>query len=241
MNYITGFELVYRKFDETTGELLDTLRTSCGKQVATPGSTRYSAASTSSLILQTKTITPIMLSVSSEVIGEGVFGVCRKAYLQGTLVCVKELKDKSIQSKSAVLQEAQVLSRLSHPSLIGVQVQSAPFQLVTPYYTVDNIPVMYYDILFNRSEISTILQHCLSLHKDWAELLQDVTQGLKHIHELGLLFKDLKEDNIVLYKAGSERVHAVIIDFGNVCLKLPAHFIGCQKVNVKHTEEDTGM
>ena len=106
MNYITGFELVYRKFDETTGELLDTLRTSCGKQVATPGSTRYSAASTSSLILQTKTIAPIMLSVSSEVIGEGVFGVCRKAYLQGTLVCVKELKDKSIQSKSAVLQEA---------------------------------------------------------------------------------------------------------------------------------------
>ena len=79
---------------------------------------------------------------------------------------------------------------------------------------------MYYDILFNRSEISTILQHCLSLHKDWAELLQDVTQGLKHIHELGLLFKDLKEDNIVLYKAGSERVHAtVIIDFGKCVLE----------------------
>ena len=237
MNYITGFELVYRKFDETTGELLDTLRTSCGKQVATPGSTRYSAASTSSLILQTKTIAPIMLSVSSEVIGEGVFGVCRKAYLQGTLVCVKELKDKSIQSKSAVLQEAQVLSRLSHPSLcwlIGVQVQSAPFQLVTPYYTVDNIPVMYYDILFNRSEISTILQHCLSLHKDWAELLQDVTQGLKHIHELGLLFKDLKEDNIVLYKAGSERVHAVIIDFGKCVLETT-----CSLYRLSESERET--
>ena len=77
------------------------------------------------------------------------------------------------------------------------------------------------DILFNResSEFSTLLQHYLSLHKDCAELLQDVTEGLKHIHELRLLFKDLKEDNIDLYRAGSERVNAVIIDFGKCMLE----------------------
>ena len=47
-------------------------------------------------------------------------------------------------------------------------------------------------------------------------LLQDVTEGLKHIHELRHLFKDLKEDNIDLYRAGSERV---IIDFGKCMLE----------------------
>ena len=44
------------------------------------------------------------------------------------------------------------------------------------------------------------------------ELLQDVTKGLKQIHEIGLVFKNLKEVNIVLYKAESARVHTVFIN-----------------------------
>ena len=45
-------------------------------------------------------------------------------------------------------------------------------------------------------------------------MLQDITEGLKQVHAIAFLYRDLKEDNIVLYKAGPGRVHAVLIDFG---------------------------
>lgn len=92
------------------------------------------------------------------------------------------------------------------------------YQLVTPFYALDNISLTYHDILFNRdhSHLSTVLCYFSSC-KDWTQCLQDISEGLEHIHELGLVYRDLKEDNIVLYKVGIARMHAVLIDFGK-CL-----------------------
>lgn len=50
-------------------------------------------------------------------IGQGVFGTCYKAYFQGTVVCVKELKNNTESSKSAILHEAEILNRLGHINL----------------------------------------------------------------------------------------------------------------------------
>ena len=209
--------------------------------IATPG-VRYCASPALSAVvqhLQTKTIRPKMLQYCPDgIIGEGVFGICRKAYLQRTLVCVKELKNGSHHSKSAILHEAQMLSKLCHPFLgwlIAIQIQSVPFQLVTPFYGVDDISITYHDILFKRDcpRLSSVL-HYFSSCKDWTELLQDITEGLKHIHDLGLVYRDLKEDNIVRYKVGLMRVHAVLIDFGKC---LPER--SCTLYSLSHSERET--
>ena len=45
------------------------------------------------------------------------------------------------------------------------------------------------------------------------QLLRDVADGLKHIHSLELVYRDLKSDKIALYQGDSCLVCAVIIDF----------------------------
>ena len=57
----------------------------------------------------------------------------------------------------------------------------------------------------------------LSVYQDWLQLVNDITEGLKHIHNHELVYRDLKADNIALYQQESCRIHAVIVDFGK-CL-----------------------
>ena len=190
---------IVRKFEETTGELLDILqRNSSTLTVATPTARYRSVQSQSGVIfkLQEKRIKPDMLQpCSAGVIGEGVFGICSKALFQGTTVCVKQLKEKGPKSRTAFLHEADMLSKVSHRSvcwLIGVQLESYPFQLVTPLYTVQGIPLTYHNILFNRESprFSSIL-HYVSSCQAWLLLLRDITEGLQHIHEVGLVYIEI--------------------------------------------------
>ena len=114
--------------------------------------------------LQNKMIPPTMLrSCPNGLIGEGVFGRCHKAFLQGTAVCVKELKGQTQSSKSSLLQEAEMLSRMCHPSLcwlVAIQMHTVPFQLVLPYYAVEGTPITYHDVLFNREKLQpSLFQH----------------------------------------------------------------------------------
>ena len=69
-------------------------------------------------------------------------------------------------------------------------------------------------LFFSKNPLHYTFQFHCSVHAKTGcmELLQDVTKGLKQIHEIGLVFKNLKEVNIVLYKAESARVHTVFID-----------------------------
>ena len=103
-------------------------------------------------MLRMKRIPPSLLNTSDVVIGEGVFGICKQSLLQGTTVCVKQMK--GLES-SSLLYEAGILSSLSHPSLcwlIGVQIDYSPYQIVTPYYSIDGIKVELYDVLFKKTK-----------------------------------------------------------------------------------------
>ena len=113
--------------------------------------------------LQNKIIPPTILqSCPNGSIGEGVFVRCHKAFLQGTVACVKEYKGHTQSSKSSLLQEAEMLSTMFHPSLcwlVALQIHTVPFQLVLPYYAVEGTPVTYHDVLFNRDKLQpSILQ-----------------------------------------------------------------------------------
>ena len=96
-----------------------------------------------------------------------------------------------------------------------MQLEAVPFQTVLPYYAVQGISVTYHDIFFNRDKTQfSVLRHSpLSLHL-WLQLISDVADGLKYIHNLELVYRDLKSDNIALYENEGYHMHAVIIDIG---------------------------
>ena len=185
--------------------------------------------------LQSRVILPTMLQYCPRgFIGEGVFGRCRKAFFQGTVVCVKELEVHA-QSSKTLLQEAEMLSRMCHPSLcclLAGPAQEVPFQLVLPCYSVKGFSISYYDILFNRDKLpaSVAQRHHFSCQL-WLQLLGDISDGIKLINSLGLVYRDLKSDNAVLYQVEGLCIQAVIIDFGN-CL----HTSSCTAYSLSPSE-----
>ena len=154
------------------------------KTVATP-SVQYCKTVTHAGVLhklQSKIVPQAMLqSCPERSIAEGVFGRCYKAYFQGTVVCVKVLKDHTQSSKSALLHEAEILSIMCHPSLcwlVAMQVEAVPFQLVLPYYAIQGRSVTYHDLLFKRDKPQfSFLQHYSLSCQLWIQLLHDVTDG----------------------------------------------------------------
>ena len=160
---------MHRKYEEAEGELLSLLK--CGphstKTLATPNISICCpgkvAQSRVLRKLQFKLVSPTMVQCcSGGLIGEGVFGTCFKAFFQGMLVCVKQLKDPSSR---ALLHEAEVLNQQYHPSvcwLLALQIQSAPFQLVMPYYAVKGHNISYYDILFDKN-MNSLCNTCQSI------------------------------------------------------------------------------
>lgn len=94
-----------------------------------------------------------IISECTEILGEGSFGVCRKASIQGSPVCVKEFRDCGSYSKQIFLHEASVLSKLCHESvcfMFGIQSDSNPYCLVMNLYTVDGMSNNVHDFLFPR-------------------------------------------------------------------------------------------
>ena len=92
-----------------------------------------------------------ILSECSEIIGEGRFGVCKKACLQGYPVCVKEFKDVGISTNhNMLLHEASVLSKICHASVclfLGIQTERPPHCLIMNLYTLDGVSVTVHDFL----------------------------------------------------------------------------------------------
>lgn len=192
------------------------------RTIVTPGYL-FSKESTLNTTLKVKKLSPSLLCSSELVIGEG-FCTCTKWTLLGTPVCVKQSKGVATE-QSALIHEARILALLSHPSvcwLIGIQAEAVPNQIVMPFYSVDGgVKVELYDVLFNK-HMEVVLKHFAKRSiAFWRCTLCDIAKGLLYIHNLGLVYRDLKADNIVFQQTIDE-LKPVIIDFGK-----------CQKV--EHT------
>lgn len=213
-----------RKLSKADNEFFEILcgdthtHTSNRRTFGTPGILHCKNQASTIQILKMKKISPTLLRNNGDIIGEGVFGVCKKSSLQGTAVCVKEIKDTHDHaSNSALLHEASILSLLSHQSLcwlIGIQLDTIPNQLVLPFYSVDGIKVELYDILFKKDkEVVKSFNEHLKQPLFWTSTLLEICKGLQHIHSLGLVYRDLKTDNVVFYQS-DESIKPVIVDFG---------------------------
>jgi serine/threonine protein kinase len=141
-------------------------------------------------------------------LGRGAFGVVSGARFRATasLLALKCMNKKLVKGKNAlklVKEERAILAKLGeHPS---------PFTVFLKYSWQDK------DTFFLALPLCTggDLQYQLALDKycqpERARMhVAEVLQGIAHLHSLGILYRDLKPDNILLDEDG----HCRISDMG---------------------------
>ncbi len=144
------------------------------------------------------------------VIGSGKMSVVYRALhkMSDSPVAIKLMDSRLVQNTAAVKrfqQEAQMISRLNHPNVIGVH----DFGI-----TSERQPYMVMDFLCGKTLAETPDNYSsLSPHRVKRIFLQ-CASGLGQAHRLGIIHRNVKPNNIILDKdqAGDDLVK--IIDFG---------------------------
>ena len=150
--------VIHRKYEEAEDKLFSIAMSGKRKSSATPSFRMVlgNSHTTQSNIRQLSA--DLLIAECGETLGEGSFGVCKKASLQGIAVCVKELRQSGSYGKQLLLHEASVLSKLCHESvcfMLGVQSQSVPYFVVVNLYTVDGFSIHVHDLITVHDWINT--------------------------------------------------------------------------------------
>ncbi|CAI9087855.1 OLC1v1022039C1 [Oldenlandia corymbosa var. corymbosa] len=141
-------------------------------------------------------------------IGEGGFGAVYKGtLLDGTIIAVKQLSQKSKQGNREFVNEVGIISGLLHPNVVrlyGCCIEGNQLFLVYEYMENNNLA----RALFGPEE--------LQLEMDWPtrqRICVGISKGLAFLHDestLKIVHRDIKTNNILLDK----ELNPKISDFG---------------------------
>ena len=137
------------------------------------------SCSSSQITIATKDAKPI---------AKGAFGAVYKVFLDSTPCAAKKLKKVTAQSVRGLVNEARVLSTLSHPGivrLIGVCLEPDSIMCLLEYADRGSL-----DKVLTRSDI-TFASHIL-------QMLGQAAQALSFVHSSGLIHMDVKSANILV-------------------------------------------
>ncbi|KZT64332.1 hypothetical protein DAEQUDRAFT_718191 [Daedalea quercina L-15889] len=158
--------------------------------------------------------TPVMpsLIVSDTILGFGSHGtVVYKGSLQGRAVAVKRLLQDFVTLASRevdVLQESD-----DHPNVIRYYYQESRANFL--YIALELCPASLADVIERPDEFQEIVGAF-----DPKRALRQVTAGLRHLHALKIIHRDIKPQNILISHAKRGAGHRMLIsDFG-LCKKL---------------------
>jgi serine/threonine protein kinase len=148
----------------------------------------------------------------TDLLGTGAKGAVYKAehlYLKRT-VAIKMMHPNAIWDREALMrfhQEAQALSKLDHPNIIGVQ-QFGVDNTGAPYLVMDYLEGVTLDKLLQLGRLDSA---------DVLQIAMQTCDGLQHAHEQGIFHRDLKPSNILVFRNPENgRWLTKIIDFGLV-------------------------
>jgi eukaryotic-like serine/threonine-protein kinase len=136
-----------------------------------------------------------------EVLGRGGMATVYKARQLGTkrLVAVKVI-DRSLAGDEEIVarfrQEQALGGRLRHPNLIAVY--EAGRAAGRPYLVMEVVEGGNLDELLGRSGPLEVAEAC--------EVIRQAALGLQHLHEHGLVHRDVKPSNLMLTPAGEVKV-----------------------------------
>lgn len=143
-----------------------------------------------------------------KVLGRGSFGKVIAARKKGgadagTMYAIKVLSKKLLAEREQIEHtqaEREILESMDHPFLVGLKYA---FQTPTKLYMV--LP------LYNGGELFTILKKQRRFSEDRTKFYAaEIALGLGHLHSNGIIYRDLKPENLLLDKDG----HIGLTDFG---------------------------
>ena len=168
---------------------------------------------TNGVCIDTSSIQDIPSTCISEIsdvkLGEGRFGVCKKAKFHDYVVCIKVM-DKGIDLQQ-ILREAYFLraagSHVSIPHLFGVMKSSNA--IVMSYHHVEGSAVSMYEAYHHEKSWIN--------NEKWSKSIIAASQAILHIHTRNIIHNDIKIDNFVFGTSCNMDVLPVLVDFGKAC------------------------
>ena len=136
-------------------------------------------------------------------------------YYRGISVAVKQF-NTHLSSESSVIKEASLMKQLDHPCfpyVYGNCVQSKPYLLVLQFCNVKGKAYTLHRTLHSRTLVLK--------NQEWFDVILQLLEALKVLHNSGLIHQDIKGDNILLTYKNTLFV-PVIIDFGKCTRKQEA-------------------
>lgn len=165
-------------------------------------------------------ISPLNVTISTNLLGSGSYGCCYLASYRGMEVVSKNFVVRASrgethgQAEDRVLQElvyeAHIIRKLGgHPGvplLLGICSKRAPFRIIMQFHgDREN----YKSVTIHRALSSgTILGRAT-----WLNIIRKFASALLHMHDVGFLHDEIKANNILLDIVDGA-FNPVIIDFG---------------------------
>ena len=140
-----------------------------------------------------------------EIIGEGSFGRVFKGKKKdtGEVFALKVMKKQHLINNNQVkyaVSEANIMKTLDHPYIL---------KLVFSFQTPSNLYMAVE--LCENGDLSEILDQESLLDEDIAKFLTaELILAMKHMHNKGVIFRDLKPENLLIDSKG----HLRLADFG---------------------------
>lgn len=140
-------------------------------------------------------------------LGSGVHGVIYGATMNGNKYAIKCWKVSSqIKAGHVNIKELDMYKNLSHPNIVG-NCEVIPYKLIKDKVKekgrIDKFCIMY------KRGLCNLQDHMKSI-SSFPSMLSQLLQGLDYLHKNGIVHRDIKSNNILLYPNDNYK----IIDYG---------------------------
>ena len=142
-----------------------------------------------------------------EILGKGGMGTVFRARDRATdaLVAVKTFKPSTNAAWQRFVQEASIMTRLSHPSVVKV------FDLLLD---PDGTAHLVMELIDGPSLLNVIDCGGAIVQKEAVPIFVQCADALEHLHRAGVVHRDIKPSNIILVCEDETTIVPKIVDFG---------------------------